>query len=198
MKKVLNVAILWIIGAPLFAQDDWSFYSGDSITDRQFAEVFFSIELPENFDLSVHPYGFMTRYSFVDNDDTMYSKELLSFNTGGFEITMEEDTSLDISVYSLIGGRWDPYPDSAQYAESIDISYYFKDDKWFVISGVGKYSGDLFYVKVFFGRMYISILTFKYPPSKRSLIEPYIGRIAKSFSDDQKHLVLDYKPIPPF
>ena len=99
----------------------------------------------------------------------------------GINIVMEQDSSIDISVYSLRKVRWLDIPDSAKYAESIDISYYLEKDDWFVVSGIGKYSGDVLYIKVYFGEDKISKLRLQYEQDKKSLIEPYISRLSNSF-----------------
>ena len=85
----------------------------DSITDIEFAEHFFEIDLPDNFDLKVEEDGFYFEYK-IDYSDTVDYPMIpsLSYNMVGIDIIMEQDTSIDISVYSLIGGRWSNVPDS--------------------------------------------------------------------------------------
>ena len=180
MKKTFTTAILTLICFSAYSQD-FKEMSGDSITDLEFAKHFFEIDLPDNFELTVNPNGFYPRYDWVDNDDTTYSVKLLSFDMAGIDIAMEQDSSVDISVYSLIGGRWDNIPDSSEYAESLDISYYLERDDWFVVSGIGKYSEEIIYIKVYFGKAYISILRLQYARDKKSLIEPYISKLSNSF-----------------
>ena len=180
MKKTYITTILILIFSSAYAQD-FKEIAGDSITDLEFAEHFFEIDLPDNFELRVSPYGFYERRDWVDNDDTMYAIVRLSYNMAGIDIVMEQDTSIDISVYSLIGGRWSNVPDSSEYAETINISYYFEKDDWFVVSGIGKYSGELLYIKVSNGHLYRSILRLQYPQEKKTLIEPYISQLSKSF-----------------
>ena len=178
--KQFFFTISLLLSVNLYSQD-WNEISGDSITDLQFAKHFFEIDLPDNFELTVNPNGFYERYDWVDNDDTTYSVKLLSFDMAGIDIAMEQDSSVDISVYSLIGGRWDNIPDSSEYAESLDISYYLERDDWFVVSGIGKYSEEIIYIKVYFGKAYISILRLQYARDKKSLIEPYISKLSNSF-----------------
>jgi hypothetical protein len=180
MKKNLITAILIVIHSSAYSQD-FIELAGDSITDIEFAEHFFEIDLPDNFNLKVEEEGFYERYNWVDNDDTMYTIRRLSYNMAGIDIVMEQDTSIDITVYSLIGGRWSNVPDSSEYAETISISYYFEKDDWFVVSGIGKYSGELLYIKVSNGHLYRSILRLQYPQEKKTLIEPYISQLSKSF-----------------
>lgn len=180
MKKTLVTAILIVIHSSAYAQD-FKEMAGDSITDLEFAEHFFEIDLPDNFELRVSPYGFYERYDWVDNDDTMYDIRRLSYDMAGIDIVMEQETSIDISVYSLVGGRWSNLPDSSEYAETINISYYVEKDDWFVVSGIGKYSGELLYIKVSTGHMYSSILRLQYPREKKALIEQYISQLSKSF-----------------
>ena len=119
----------------------------------------------------------------IDYSDTVDYPMIpfLSYNMAGIDIIMEQDTSIDISVYSLIGGRWSNVPDSSEYAETINISYYLKKDDYFVVSGIGKYSGELLYIKVSTGHIYRSILRLQYPHEKKTLKEPYISQLSKSF-----------------
>jgi len=180
MKKTFTTAILTLICFLAYSQD-FKEMSGDSITDLEFAKHFFEIDLPDNFELTVDPYGFYEGYNWVDNADTTYGSKRLSFEMAGIDIAMEQDSSIDISVYSLGRGRWSDIPDSAEYAESVDISYYLQRDDWFVVSGIGKYSEEIIYIKVYFGKAYISILRLQYARGKKSLIEPYISKLFNSF-----------------
>jgi hypothetical protein len=179
MKKTFITAILTFFFNSAYSQG-FEEMSGDSITDLEFAKHFFEIDLPDSFELKVNPHGSYGRNNLVDDDDTTYSYVTLSFNMAGIDIVMEQDTSVDISVYSLISGRWDNVPDSSEYAETINITYYQKRDDWFVISGIGRYSGEMLYIKVYFGEKYISILRLQYAREKRALIEPYISQLSKS------------------
>ena len=142
MQKTFITTILILIFSSAYAQD-FKEIAGDSITDLEFAGHFFEIDLPDNFELTVDPYGFYEGYNWVDNADTTYGSKRLSFEMAGIGIAMEQDSSIDISVYSLGRGRWSDIPDSAEYAETINISYYVEKDDWFVVSGIGKYSGEL-------------------------------------------------------
>ena len=181
--KQLFFTISLLLSVNLYSQD-WNEISGDSITDLQFAENFFDIDLPNDFKLIVNPYyGFLTHNpgAHLSPANPNFNITRLSMNMGGFDILTDLDTSLNISIYSLIRGRWSTIPDSAQYAESIDITYYLEKEDWFVVSGIEKETGGLIYIKVYWGDTYISRLRIHYPKEKRSLIEPYIPQLSKSF-----------------
>ena len=57
MKKTYITTILVLIFSSAYAQD-FKEVAGDSITDIEFAEYFFEIDLPDNFDLKVEEDGF--------------------------------------------------------------------------------------------------------------------------------------------
>lgn len=179
MKRLALLTVAFLSFNLAYSQD-FKEISGDSITDLEFAQHFFEIDLPDNFKLEVDPNGFIVNYYPADPYSTT-SVEKLTFEMAGINIVMEQDSSIDISVYSLRKVRWSDIPDSAKYAESIDISYYLEKDDWFVVSGIGKYSGDVLYIKVYFGEDKISRLRLQYAQDKKSLIEPYISRLSNSF-----------------
>jgi hypothetical protein len=180
--KQLFLTIALLLSINLYSQD-WNEISADSITDVQFAANFFDINLPNKFKLKVNPSGFLTHNSgaHLSPANPNFNITRLSMNMGGFDILNDLDTSLNISIYSLIGGRWTTIPDSALYAESINITYHLEKEHWFVVSGIDKETGRLIYIKVYWGDTYISILRIHYPKEKRSLIEPYIPQLSQSF-----------------
>ena len=56
-----------------------------------------------------------------------------------------------------------------------------KSTNYFVISGVDNKSGNIIYWKRVVGDNFISDLRFDYPFSLKKEVEPFIGKIAKSF-----------------
>lgn len=65
---------------------------------------------------------------------------------------------------------------------SYDITYKVQKGNWFVISGYNKQNGKIFYWKRVVGENFISDLDIEYAKSAKSMIEPHIGTIAKSFT----------------
>ena len=190
MQKTSITAILLLIFSFAYAQH-FKEVARDSITDIEFAEHFFEIDLPDNFELKVNNYGFWNTpwtYTYERNIKKLKqyasARSSLNITHAVTDIVMKQDTSINISVDSSlpqITGRLENVPDSSYYARYINISYYVEKNDWFVVSGVDEHSGELVYIKFSNGDIYNSIIRFQYPREKKTLIEPYISRLSKSF-----------------
>lgn len=161
MKKIklLIVSILLLTGFSIQAQDAY-----------EQSKIYFDITIPREF--SVLPvYG-------EDSNTLDYSDYVIQFNG-------HEDV---ITTYSIglgrVGCGSEPQCYEGQLSEwekTIDITYKIKKDNWFVISGIGKYSGRIFYLKGSFGDRYMSTLRFSYPPEDKKEVEKYLPLLSKSF-----------------
>ncbi len=68
------------------------------------------------------------------------------------------------------------------WSETINITYKLQKNNWFVISGIGKNSGNIFYLKGYYGVKYFSNIKFVYPQEVKNELEDYVSEISKSFS----------------
>jgi hypothetical protein len=111
-----------------------------------------------------------------------------SIDYGDYNIILEDGYVIG-EIHSLTNGRFlldtiTDFYESAQNNPSITISYKAQSDNWFVVSGTNKETGNIIYWKRIVSEPYISDLEFEYPPKRRQEIEPYLGRISRSFQDD--------------
>jgi hypothetical protein len=104
------------------------------------------------------------------------------------------DGSVIIQIHSLLNSRFSF--DDIKKGESdikylyrralskskLDITYKTQKENWFVISGIDKSNGKINYWKRVSGSNFISDLSIEYTKSQALQIEPYIGKIATSFS----------------
>ena len=94
-----------------------------------------------------------------------------------------------IELHSLNNARfnYDAIKDLYQAAirgSKLNVTYKAQSSNWFIISGINKENGNIVYWKRILGTDFISDLHIEYPPSRKSQIEKYIGRISKSFLSD--------------
>lgn len=68
------------------------------------------------------------------------------------------------------------------WSETINITYKLQKNNWFVISGIGKNSGNIFYLKGYYGVKYFSKIKFVYPQEIKNELKDYVSEISKSFS----------------
>ena len=157
--KLLFVSSLLFMGFASQAQDAYAQ-----------SKIYFELTLPREF--SVHPvYG--------ENSNTLdYSDYSIQFNGHEDYITT--------STYGLgrvgCGSEQQCYEEQLkEWEKTIDITYKVQKDNWFVISGIGKYSGRVFYLRGSFGDKYMSTLRFAYPPEDKEEVEKYLPLLSKSF-----------------
>lgn len=98
-----------------------------------------------------------------------------------------QQKGISLEVHSLLSSRFESTDINELYLEdqkTIDgnISYQFKSDRFFVLSGTK--GGKVFYRKRYFGNIYIADLEIEYLPSQKNLIEKYLGKISGSFKCD--------------
>jgi hypothetical protein len=96
------------------------------------------------------------------------------------------DAEVIIELHSLISSRFgcDEISDcynAAINGTELNITYKTMSGNYFVISGFNKDNGNIVYWKRAVGEWYVSDLHIEYNPLKKNKIEPFIGRISKSF-----------------
>jgi hypothetical protein len=126
----------------------------------------FEIELPVDMRVS-------KMYSDVSSDYCDYS-----IRTGDGYPIMELHSLLSSRFsFSTIGEAYQ----SAIYSSNLNITYKMQSGNYFVISGFNPENGNIVYWKRVLGKQYVSDMRIEYSQRRRDLIEPNIGRIAKSF-----------------
>ena len=135
------------------------------------SKKYFSINIPKEFSISC-PYG-------VESNTLDYSD---------YEIRYKDSLNyISISSYTL--GRVncsnieECYNDQLlEWEKTINITYKIQKDRWFIISGVGKNSGRIFYMKGYYGERFYSKLLFNYPNDIKNEFEKYILEMSNSFT----------------
>ena len=71
------------------------------------------------------------------------------------------------------------------YDDNYTITYKSFKSSWYVISGVNRANGKIFYKKVYYSNAEGEVRTMilEYPASRKSVIDPLISRIQQSFKD---------------
>lgn len=146
----------------------------DRVTFKSHNPCSFSVSLPTTFKLVSQNYE--TSPNYCD-----------------YEVKLN-DGSVIIQIHSLTNGRFS-YEDinegesdikylhrRALSKSKLEIAYKTQKENWFVISGTNKSNGKINYWKRVLGSNFISDLTIEYTKSQASQIEPYIGKIATSFT----------------
>ena len=116
---------------------------------------------------------------------------------------MEEETNFDycdysvktadgievMQLHSMLRSRYmsgeikDLYQDALNDS-GIAISYKMQKANWYVISGINKKNGNPIYWKTIAGNRFVGDLRIQYPTHLASKIEPFIGKIAGSFTSE--------------
>jgi hypothetical protein len=134
------------------------------------SKTFFSISLPKNFSISC-VYGCeQNTLDYADYKisymDTLNFITTSSYNLGRTLCATPQE------CYEKQLFRW---------RKTINITYKIQKNNWFVISGIGKNSGNIFYLKGYYGEKYFSILKMVYPQGLNNELEKNISEISKSF-----------------
>ena len=162
----------------------------DSETVREFSAVFFDLTLPVSFDLIsfsscemvANVSGALSRADATISEDSMWMER--SRDCSEFSYSSKRHPGLVVDVSSMLLGRmWnDDYKSQYErWSETIDISYEAKGDNWYVLSGVGKYSGDIFYLRSEDGEGYNTKLKLRYPADQLENYNELVGEIVSSF-----------------
>lgn len=70
---------------------------------------------------------------------------------------------------------------AALNSSTLNITYKMKTKNFFVISGFNKKNGNIVYWKRALGENFVSDMHIEYNKSRKAYIEPFIGKISKSF-----------------
>lgn len=94
-----------------------------------------------------------------------------------------------MQVHSTLGSKYMDRSIEGLYAtvvkaSNLSISYQIQKAKWYVVSGSFKNNGHLFYYKTIKGNRFISGLRIEYPKTQVKIIEPFIAKIAGSFTSE--------------
>ena len=142
---------------------------------------FFEVKTPKELRYLLKWYSEM----YTDSTDYVWDNRTKDFVE--IEFLHPSHTSTYISIYSCLQSRYGSTTHeffTEQYEEwsnTIDISYTHLDKNWFVMSGVGKYSKDIFYLKVHDGSMYRSRLKFQYPQEESTSMKSLLTEMSHSF-----------------
>lgn len=162
----------------------------DSETVREYSAIYFDLTLPVSFDLIsfsscemvANVSGAMSRADATIPEDSMWMER--SKDCAEFSYSSEFYPGLVVDVSSMLLGRMGYNDYQEQYTrwnETIDISYEAKGDNWYVLSGVGKYSGDIFYLRSEDGEGYNTKLKLRYPADQLENYDELVGKIVSSF-----------------
>lgn len=140
-----------------------------NISFKKYKPCSFSIELPVNMKMN-------KLYSDSSADYCDYKVK----SNDGYAV---------MELHSLINSRFEENTikglyNSAIKSSPINISYKMIASNFFVISGFNKKNGNIVYWKRVLGRNYVSDLYIEYNSKRKADIEPYIGKISKSFISD--------------
>ena len=129
----------------------------------------FSVELPSDMKLS-----------------KMFSDESLDFCD--FEVKLKDGTVI-MELHSLILSRCEfstikEFYEAALNNTELNVTYKTLSANFFVISGINKENGKIIYWKRVVGDNFLSDLHIEYEESQKKKIEPYIGKISKSFNSN--------------
>jgi hypothetical protein len=150
----------------------FAFPSTDSFSQTQFKRYkpcSFSISLPKGF--SIKPMEKESNFDYCDY------------------IVKTVDRIEVMQLHSLLASRYMNSDIKTLYAieqkmEDINIIYQLQKANWFVISGTDKKTGHLLYRKTVVGERFVSELRIDYAKDKATKIEPFIPKIAASFTSD--------------
>ncbi len=144
------------------------------------AANFFEIDVPEELDYKLLWYS----EKYVDSVEFGWGNRDLDFVD--IEFVFPEDTAVHISIYSCWQGRYGTNTSEfftkqrGRWSPTIDISYSHIDSNWFVLSGIGKKSEYIHYLKVYDGPGYRTFLKFWYPKSKSQNLEAVLTQMSQS------------------
>lgn len=151
----------------------------DSETVREYSALFFDLTLPVSFDLVF--FSPCEMMADLTSDSTWMER---SRDCSEFSYTSKMYPEFMVSVSSIWLGRmgYDDYKSQYdRWSETFNISYEAKGDNWYVISGVGKYSGDIFYLRSEDGKGYNTKLNLRYPADQLEKYNELVGEIVSSF-----------------
>lgn len=113
-----------------------------------------------------------------------------SLDYGDYEVIFK-DKDIRIEFHSLIVSRYgclnvQECYDMALNESNLEITYKYLGENYFVISGINKNNGNIYYWKSLVpdDPFYIHDMVIEYNEKRKSYIEKYIGRISKSFQED--------------
>ena len=129
----------------------------------------FSISLPASF--SIKPMEIESNFDYCD-----------------YKVNTAQKIEV-MQLHSLLASRYMDSDIKTLYAielkaEEIDIIYKLQKANWFVISGTDKKTGHLLYRKTIVGERFVSELRIDYAKDQARKIEPFIPKIAASFSSE--------------
>ena len=129
----------------------------------------FYISLPEGF--SIKPIEKESNFDYCDyNVKTADKVEVMQLHS------LLASRYLDSEIKTLFAIE--------QKMEDINIVYRLQRANWFVISGTDKKTGHLLYRKTIVGERFVSELRIDYAKGQAAKIEPYIAKIAASFTSE--------------
>ena len=105
-----------------------------------------------------------------------------------YEVKLK-DGAIVMELHSLSSGRFEyntisELYNAAIHSSKLKITYKSLHTNYFVISGIDKANGNVVYWKRVLGRNFISDMHIEYNKNKSAAVEPFIGRISKSFTSD--------------
>lgn len=91
-----------------------------------------------------------------------------------------------MELHSSINSRFEyntiqDFYTAALNSSTLNITYKMKTKNFFVISGFNKKNGNIVYWKRALGENFVSDMHIEYNKSRKAYIEPFIGKISKSF-----------------
>lgn len=188
----LVVGIFVLGGYLVNAQEKLPYSRFDSSkTVREYSVLYYELILPVSFDIIsfsscemvANASGDLTRVDVSIPEDSMWMER--SRDCAEFSYSSNAFPGLVVDVSSMLLGRmwYDDYEEQyKRWSETIDISYQAKGDNWYVLSGVGKYSGDIFYLRSEDGNSYNTKLKLRYPREYQESYNELVVEILNSFN----------------
>jgi hypothetical protein len=186
------ILIMLCLTVSMDAQEKLPYSSLDnSETVREYSVLFYNLTLPVSFDLVSYTHcemlanasGDLSRRNLSIPEDSMWMER--SKDCSEFTYTSKIFPDLVINVSSMGLGRIGNNDYTDQYkawSETIDITYEAEGDNWYVISGVGIFSGDIFYLRSENGEKYNTKIKLQYPTKFSKNYDKLVIEILRSFS----------------
>lgn len=194
ISNVFRSSVIWtLLCSTVFmdAQEKLPYSSLDnSESVREYSAIFYDLTLPVSFDLEsfstcemlANASGDLSRMDPSISEDSMWMER--SRDCSEFAYTSKMFPDLIVNVSSMGLGRigYDDYTDQYElWSRTIDIAYEAEGDNWYVLSGVGRFSGDIFYLRSENGEKYNTKIKLQYPAKYSKKYDKLVGEMIQSF-----------------
>jgi hypothetical protein len=193
-SSVFRSSLIWTLlcsTVSMDAQEKLPYSSLDnSESVREYSALFYDLTLPVSFDLEsfttcemlANASGDLSRMDPSIPEDSMWMER--SRDCSAFTYTSKMFPDLIVNVSSMGLGRmfWDDYAHQYElWSRTIDVTYEAEGDNWYVLSGIGRFSGDIFYLRSENGKKYNTKINLQYPAKYSKKYDELVGEMIQSF-----------------